>query len=159
MTQRAGVEYVRYYTSGSAALKLEPVQDPRFVPTETPAASPYKLKRKKIFVDPVAVASILLAVCMLVAVFAGFARLKQARGEVEAMEAYVHTLQAEHAVLNRRYKSGYDLEVIRETALALDMIPAEQAACVKIPIPQEQENPAQMSFWERLDTFFAGLLA
>lgn len=158
MAQRPDVEYIRLYTNGSAALKLESVQDPRYVSTDTPAC-PYKRKRKKIYVDPVAIGSILLAVCMLVAVFSGFARLKQAREQVAVMEAYVQTLQAEHAVLTRRYKSGYDLEEIRLTALALDMIPAEQAPCVMLQIPQEQEPVAQMSFWDRVGTFFASLFA
>ena len=155
MAKRPNVEYIRFYTDGSAALKPELVQ-----PKQPKAkAAPKKAKRIKIFVDPVAMLSIVVAVCMLATVLTGFVRLKQARDQVAIMEEYVEDLQAEHTILTRRYESGYDLEKIRQTALALDMIPAEQATHISMELPQQEQEAPQLTMWERISTFLTGLFA
>ena len=125
------------------------------------AAQPKKIKCKKIYVDPVAILSITVAMCMLIMMCVGFAQLHQARQQVKVMETYVDYLQAEHADLTAQYKSGYDLEDIRRDALALNMIPAEQAAHVTIAIPAEpvQEAENERTLWEWIGTFFTGLFA
>ena len=155
MAKHPGVEYIRFYTSGSAALKPEPVACAEFAPKR----APQQVKRVKIFVDPVAILSIFVALCMLVTVIAGFVRLKQANDQVAVMQAYVDRLEAEHAVLSHRYETGYDLDAVRRTALALDMIPAEEAPHITIAIPPEAQPVTNPTLWERLDTFLAGLFA
>jgi len=155
MAKRPDVEYIRFYTDGSAALKLESA-----VQAEVSAQrAPRKIKRKKIYVDPVAMLSILVALCMLVTVVTGFVRLKQANDQVAVMQAYVDHLEAENAVLTHRYQSGYDLDAVRRTALALDMIPAEEATHITIQIPPETEQITNPTLWEQLGTFLTGLFA
>ena len=155
MAKRPDVEYIRFYTNGSAALKPEPVAQEDVFFTK----APQKIKRIKIFVDPVAILSIFVALCMLITVVAGFVRLKQANDKVAVMQAYVDQLEAEHAVLTHRYESGYDLDAVRRTALALDMIPAEEAPHITIAIPPEAEPVTNPTLWERLGTFLTGLFA
>ena len=156
MAQRLDVQYIRLYTVGSAALKLESA-----APQETFAQQkkPRKIKCKKIYVDPVAILSIAVAVCMLVMMTVGFVQLRQARNEVAVMESYVEQLQAKNAVLSAEYKAGYDLEEVRQTALAMNMIPMEQAAHVTLEIPEEPEQITQPTLWERIGTFLTGLFA
>lgn len=156
MAQRMDVQYIRCYTDGSAALKLESV-----VPQNHNQAkhSPNKVKCKKIHVDPVAILSIAIAVCMIVMMCAGFAELRQARQQVAFMQNYVDQLEAKNQVLSAQYHAGYDLEEVRRTALAMDMIPAEQAAHVVIEIPAEPEQVVQPSIWEQIGTFLTALFA
>ena len=156
MAQKMAVQYIRLYTEGSAALQPEPVythQDTTHLPENL------KPKCQKIFVDPMAFLSIGIAICMIVMMFVGFVELKQTRHQVAVMENYVQRLEEEHARLSAEYADGYNLEEIRYNALALNMIPAEQAACVTIYVPEEPEQAIQLSLWERIGTFLTGLFA
>ena len=156
MAQKMAVQYIRLYTDGSAALQPEPVYT-----HQNTATLPQKSKQKckKLFVDPVAFLSICIAVCMIVMMFVGFAELKEARAQIAVMENYVQRLETEHTRLATEYAEGYNLEEIRRSALALNMIPAEQAAHVTIYVPEEPEQMTQLSLWERIGTFLTGLFA
>ena len=158
MAQKLPVQYIRLYTDGSAALKLESAASQNSAPQSAPQR---KVKCKKIFVDPVAILSIAVALSMLIMMCVGFSQLHQARRQVAIMETYVEHLQAEHERLSAEYRAGYDLEDIRRSALELNMIPAEQAAYVTIDIPAETEPEpvTELTIWERIGTFFSGLFA
>ena len=156
MAQRLDVQYIRLYTDGSAALKLESAA-PQTKTVEH--KKPHKIKRVKIFVDPVALLSIAVAICMLVLMTVGFVQLRQTRAQVAVMESYVERLQAKNAVLSNEYKNGYNLDQIRLAALEMQMIPKEQAAHVDILIPAEPEQIQQITLWERIGTFLTGLFA
>ena len=52
-----------------------------------------------------------------------------------------------------------DLEDIRDIAGALGMIPAQDAPQIEIDVPQPQQEQTQLSFWESIATFLAGLFA
>lgn len=156
MAQKMQVQYIRLYTDGSTALKPEPV----YIPHKTaPLPKVTKAKCKKIFVDPVAMLSIGVAFCLIIMMCVGFAQLNQARAEVAAMESYIERLEDQHSELSAQYRSGYNLEEVRQNALALNMIPAEQAARVTIQIPAEPEQVTEPTLWERIDTFLTGLFA
>ena len=156
MAQKTPVQYIRFYTEGSTALQPEPV-----ITRQNTAHLPENLKPKcqKIFIDPVAFLSIGIAICMIVMMFVGFVELKHAHQQVAVMENYVQRLEEENARLSAEYADGYNLEEIRYNALALNMIPAEQAAHVTIHVPEETEQPTQLSLWERIGTFLTGLFA
>ena len=156
MAQKMAVQYIRFYTDGSAALQPEPAS-----PHQHTTTLPKKVKQKvkKIFVDPVALLSIGIAVCMIVMMFAGFGELKQTSQQVAVMEDYVQRLEDEHARLSVEYADGYNLEEIRHSAMALNMIPAEQAAHVTLYIPAEPEEVTHLTLWERIGTFLTGLFA
>lgn len=154
MARQLDVQYVRYYTDGSAACKVsvaEPIQTMKLPKVK-------KQKRILVYVDPVAIAGIIVSVLMLVLMCVGVSQLKQARSHTAAMAAYVETLHAENTALQATYENSYDLEQVEKTALALGMVPMEQVKRITISAPPAEavEEPGT---WERFYTFLTGLFA
>ena len=154
MTQQLDVRYVNYYSAGSSALKVSPA-----IPLET-LVLPHKRKAKKLvlFVDPVAYAGILMAAVMAVLLVVGFVQLNNARQEEIAMAAYVESLQQQNQDLTAEFEAGYDLEQVEEVALALGMVPIEQAQTVTIQAAEPVEEPTSSrwhTFWASIIDLFA----
>ena len=156
MAKKYGIEYVNFYTDGSAARKIAPAL--RSVKAMLP--KPKKHRRKVIYLDPVAVLGTAVAVCMMIMMFVGLARLSAVRQETMAMEQYVHQLQQENEQLSQQYHEGYDIEEVERTALALGMVPKSQVQKTQIYMSAPAEEAAQnMSIWEQIATFLSSLLA
>ena len=155
MANRPAIQYVQFYTDGSAARKLAPE---RSAP-KTTLPKPRRQKRKVLFVDPVAILGIVVAFCMLITMAVGVAEFVSIREEAAQMEQYLEQLQQENAELSARYAEGYDLKNVEKTALALGMVPAEQAAHVQLPATVPESEPQALTLWERIGTFLAGLFA
>ncbi len=156
MAVRTDIQYVQFYTDGSAARKLEKKQQ-----TKHAAAPRYRrAKRKVVVVDPVAIFGGILAACMLVCLLVGAWQYKTVQTETQQMSQYIDQLQQENQQLQQTYEAGYDLDEIREIAEALGMIPAGEATQIEIQvqIPQE-ETVEEMTLWESFTTFLAGLFA
>ena len=154
MAQRPDIRYIQFYTDGSAARKVEPVAPLKTI--KLPAVK--KQKRTTVYIDPVAVASIGMAVVMAVLIVVGFVRLNNAQQELQTMSAYVDTLRAENTQLQEKFSEGYDLEQIERTALALGFVPVEQVEHIHVTLPEIVE-PVEPTAWERFTTFLAGLFA
>ena len=154
MAQRLDVQYVRFYTDGSAARKVAPV-----VPLQT-AKLPKVKKTKKIVlrIDPVAIAGILTAVVMLVLMAVGVTQLRNEQQQLQAMCTYVDDLQAENELLEHTFQENCDLEQIERTAVAFGFVPKEQVKHIYVHVeePETQETPGS---WERIYTFLTGLFA
>lgn len=155
MANRPAIQYVQFYTDGSAARKLAPE---RSAP-KTTLPKPRRQKRKVVYVDPVAILGIVVAVCMLITMTAGVAQYMAIREETAQMEQYLEQLKLENADLSTQYAAGYDLENVEKTALALGMIPAEQAAHVPLPATVQEPEAQPQTLWERIGTFLTGLFA
>ena len=156
MVKQPDVRYINAYVSGSVAYQLEKK------PIRKAVKLPNQRKKKKVVVhvDPVSVLSIFTAAVLLAMLCVGFMKLQKAREETASLESYVHTLQAENMVLQNKYDSSYDLEEIREIALAMGMVPMEQLETVQISVPAiEKEVEQEPSGWEAFCTFLAGLFA
>ena len=154
MAQQLNVQYIRFYTEGSAARKVAPV-----VPLETlKLPKIHKCKKTVIHFDPVTLLAVIVPMIMLVLMAVGTVRLNNARVELNTMASYVDTLQAEHETLQATYEAGYDLEKVEKTALALGMVPADQLTRVSIEKPAVQTE-VRLSAWERFCTFLTGLFA
>ncbi len=156
MAQHPSVQYVRYYTDGTAARKLEYA-----VPNHQKTASLPKVKKakaRKIYVDPVAVLGVVVALCMLIVMAVGVGQLQQAREESAMMELYVDQLTRENRELTVQYAESYDLDMVEQTALALGMVPSDQVPTtqIKVTVPQMVEEP---TVWETISTFLTGLFA
>ena len=82
MAQRIPIEYVQFYTVGTAAKKVEVAEPKLAEPVFLPANVQ---KRKRIFVDPVAIFGMVVAVCMLFTMFVGIHRLRQVQQDSRAM--------------------------------------------------------------------------
>ena len=156
MARGTTVQYVQFYTAGSAARQVTPV-----VPLQK-TAQPSKRKYKKIVlrVDPVAALGMVVAVLMLVLMISGFSQLQAAQAQTVAMEQYVQQLQAENAVLEAEYTAGYDAHEVEQMALALGMVPSSQVQHVNVQLSAPQEPAVQtLSFWDQIGVFLAGLFA
>lgn len=149
------VQYVHYYTDGSAARKLELT-----VPQRKTAAlpKPRKGKRLKVYVDPVAILGVAVAVCMLIVLAVGIVQLQDAKSDMAVMEQYVSQLTKENEQLAMDYANSYDLSDVEEMAKTLGMIPSVQAqhTQIQITLPAVTEEP---TLWENISTFLAGLFA
>lgn len=156
MAKKYSIEYVNFYTDGSAARKITPVL--RSVKAMLP--KPKKQKRKVIYLDPVAVLGTAVAVCMLVMMCIGLIRLSAVRQQTQAMEQYVQQLQQENEQLSRQYHDSYDIEEVERTALALGMVPKSHVQQTEIYMSAPvTENAQSLSVWDRIATFLSSLLA
>lgn len=153
MARKTEIQYIRLYTQGSAARKLEPV-----TPWKT-AKLPKVRKQKRLVVhiDPVATVGIVVAAVMLILMAVGFTRLRAAQQQTAVMEQYVETLRNNNEVLQDTY-DAVDLEAVEEMALALGMVPADQVQkiSISVPVTVEAEEPGT---WEQIRTFLTGLFA
>ena len=154
MAQRLDVQYVQFYTDGSAARKVAPA-----APLKTIRLP--KIKKMKpivLRVDPVAVAGIIVAALMLVLMCVGVAQLNSTRQELHTMRTYVENLRVENELLEDTFQKGYDLEQIERTALALGLVPKEQVKYVTVQVPEAVTEDAPGT-WERFYIFLTGLFA
>ena len=154
MAQHPKVEYIRMYTDGSAARKLEvvtPAKKVRF-------AHPKKQKKILLYVDPIAVAGMVMAVVMLTVMLVSAINLCNVQKQTIALENYVTQLRTENATLRAEYEAGYDIESIERSALGIGMVPSEQVQHIKLYVAptQTQENAGG---WNGFATFLAGLFA
>lgn len=154
MAQRLDVQYVQFYTNGSAARKIAPM-----APLKTMKLPKIKkAKRIVVHIDPIAIAGICMAVLMIVLMLVGVAQLNAQRQQLGQMTLYVEDLRTENQILEKRFDQKCDLEQIQRTALALGMVPQEQVKHVTISAPDmiEQDPP---NSWERFYIFLTGLFA
>lgn len=154
MASRVDIRYVTFYTAGSAAPKVAPAEP--FVKLTLPRAA--KKKKLYVWIDPVATAGIVLAAVMFVMLIAGAVQLQNTRDQAAAMCSYVRILQQENEELQATYEAGYDLETVKENAIALGLVPKEdvQHVTMQVPIQEETEAPG---VWERFYSFLTGLFA
>ena len=153
MARQFEVQYIRSYTDGTAARKLD-MPLPRKAAHKRPAQ---KAKRIVLHSDPVAIMGIAMAVIMLVLMSVGCVKLLSAQQDMAVMNDYVQTLRQENIQLQDEYDAGYDLEKVRQTALALGMVPVDQVkqVSIRVQVPQEPQPDG----WEQLRIFLAGLFA
>lgn len=156
MALRADVQYVRYSVDGTAARKMQKNADTqRF----TPIYKRRKTQHKVIAVDPVALAGIVLSAIVLIAMAVGLIQYQASLRQSRQMRAYVQQLEQENAKLEQTYQDGYDLEEIRKIAMEAGMIPAEQIEQVTVSACAPVQEQTDMSFWDTLTTFLAGIFA
>ncbi len=132
MVRYPNVQYVHFYTDGSAARKLESVIPLKGNTLRMPAQK--KSRRKVIYCDPVAILSIAVAVCLLIMMVVGVAQYFAMKEQADTMAAYVHYLEQENERLAQEYAESYNLNEVKQTALALGMIPAEQLDSTPIDV-------------------------
>ena len=154
MARHPNIEYIRFYTDGSAARKVEvaePIKTMRLPRVK-------KQKRITLRIDPLAVTAILMTALMAVLMIVGAVQLDRAQQETAVMLAHVENLQEENAELHTYFDTHCDLEEIERTAMALGMVPKEQVTHITIQVPQviTEEEPGA---WERFTTFLVGLFA
>ena len=138
MARRSDIQYVQFYTDGSAARQFEP--KPQQPKKKLQQPRPRRRKKIVLYVDFIAVAGMLVAGVMLLMMLSGMSGLTRINEEVSRLEVYVAELESENLELHKTYREGYDLDQIREQALEMGMIPAARAANVTIAIEDTAED-------------------
>lgn len=134
MARQPEVQYIRLYTQGSSARQLE-MAPPQRKRSKTKLPKPRRVKARVIRVDPLSLCAIAVAAVMLVMIAVGCVRLYRAEAYSTRLERYVDRLTVENQVLAQTYAEGYDLEEVRQTALALGMVPVEEVTHISIELP------------------------
>lgn len=157
MNQKPKIQYVgQFYVHGSEARQLQLQEEKRQAKTKLPLA---RIKAiEKIYVDPVALVGIAVAVMMLVTMVLGAIQLKRDWDQYEQVAAYVSELKKENARMNHLYRSSYDLEDIKTKAVSMGMVPKSelQTMAVTVTIPAPEVEPTRM---EEIKFFLEGLFA
>ena len=157
MVRKPDIQYVtQFYSHGSEAkaLELKPVKkQQKFT---LPKAVPQQ--KIQLRVDPVAWTGIVVAILMVVLMAVSVNSYLDACAEYEAMTNHVISLQNFNVEKQREYVTLYDLNDIEEKALALGMIPMEDAQVVTIA-PVFPEPEPEVSWTENVSWFLKGLFA
>lgn len=160
MALQPDIQYVPIcYVDGSAARKLEQPIYKAPAAAKAPRPRSRKAKRIVVAVDPVAIFGLLIAVVMLCCMISGFVEYSVLREQNRQMTDYVTALELENIQLEQNYRDGYDLDEIRDFAEANGMVPAEQAPQIQIDVQLPQQEQHQLTLWESITTFLAGLFA
>lgn len=156
MAQKHDILYVNFYTDGSSARKLASA-----FPAQQPQRKPKAKKRRKlvVYLDPVAVCSLMVAVVLLIMMAVGMTQFQNARAEAQAMEQYLQQLTQENERLSTQYWEGIDLQEVEKTALALGMVPSQQVQNISIRLSETTIQQPQQNFWNHILTFLTNLFA
>lgn len=155
MANQTDVRYINAYVSGSMAYMTQP----KPVRKKVAVMPKFRIQKELVIaIDPVAIFGIVVAVAMAIVLLVGFMTLNQANEEARVMEAYVNSLQEQNAQLQDTYDNGYDLEQVRQIALAMGMVSVEDVPhiSIEVNVPQEEVKPTA---WENFCTFLTGLFA
>lgn len=157
MVQKPDIQYVtQFYSYGSEAKVLELKPAKKKEKKALPIAKPEQ--KIRIAVDPVALAGIAIAIVMVIVMAVSVRGYLETCDEYRTMTKRVITLQNINVEKQQAYKEMYNLDDIREKALALGMIPMEDAEVITISpvIPEPEPEPM---WWENISWFMKGLFA
>ena len=156
MAKQHVIQYVNFYTDGSAARKIEPAAPAK----KATLPKQKKQRRKVIHLDPVAILGLAVAACMLITMFVALNALNAAQEKTETMSNYVETLAQKNETLSQKLEQSYDPQEIRTTALALGMIPAQEAPQITINVQMPSyEQEEQVSVWMQLANILSNVFA
>ena len=156
MVKKPEIQYIdKFNVYGSEAKVLE-LKPKRKIRTILPLSAPDKTI--KIPVDPVAIGGIVVAVALLVTLVIGCVQYVQVYRQYRAMMDHVVVQQNMNVELRENYRSQIDLVEIRDKALALGLIPKEDAPVITIRAELPQREP-EMTMWEDFVWLCKGLFA
>ena len=154
MARKYNDRYVRFYTYGSTAVKVEDPRRAASLPKEQKAQ-----KRKPIPFDPIAFAGNVVAIFMAILMIVGFCQVAVANAQVQKLETQLAGLEQQEQMLLEKYYGSFDLEEVRVAAESMGMIPAEDAIHVRVELPGETVQIEHLSWWDSvmlsLRRFFA----
>ena len=145
MARKYNDRYVRFYTYGSTAVKVEDPRRAASLPKEQKAQ-----KRKPIPFDPIAFAGNVVAIFMAILMIVGFCQVAVANAQVQKLETQLAGLEQQEQMLLEKYYGSFDLEDVRVAAESMGMIPAEEAAHVQIRVPAQSVEVQTLSWWDTL---------
>lgn len=159
MAQKPEIQYVgQFYVHGSEARELARKQQQEQKKAQTTLPLHRFEKVRKVYVDPLAICSILVASALLLTIVMGTLGLQNAWEELDRAQEYVFQLEKNHRILANDYYSSYDLEEVRAAALEMGLIPAAEAATMqlRVTVPAQEQEPTWI---DDLVWFLDGLFA
>lgn len=155
MVQKPKIQYVgEFYIRGSEARKLDLGKTWQKAKTRLPLARLEKVE--KIYIDPIAIGSIFVALFMLVTMTVGALRIYTDWQEYEQISGYVMKLNQENVRLNREYRNSYDLEDIRQKAVGLGFVSLDSIETKTVTVTLPEPEP-EVTWVEELNLFWKGL--
>ena len=162
MARKADIQYIQhYYTAGTAAKKVAVKAPQQKKKKPLPLFEPKMVEPDRkitVALDPLCLSAIVVCAVLLVMMVVGLFQYSAAHQRNVQLQEYVYALSNENVRLENEYRSGFDLEAIEAQALALGMIPAEQAQTIQVSaaVPAHEAEPTGM---ERVGLFLSGLFA
>lgn len=157
MAQKPKIQYIgQFYVHGSEARALELEEQRKQAKARRPLARLQQVEL--IYVDPVAVLSIVVSVIMLATMLTGVLALKEDWAAYEQMATYVSYLNRQNAELAKEYREGFDLVDIESKALALGMVPRDQLVNRTVTVTVPEKEP-EMSRVQQIKTYFEDMFA
>lgn len=144
MARSNEIQYIRYYSPGSAAEKVEL---PKIIKQPKPKARKQKAKAPVLRIDGLAAVGIVVAAAMLLCMLLGCVQVCAINRQVQDLEVYVSKLEVQQDQLKSDYEHGYNLEEVRMAAQAMGLVPVEQVQHITVEIP-EQETVLELTWWE-----------
>ena len=157
MAQKPKIQYIgQFYVHGSEARALALEEERKQAKARRPLARLQQVEL--IYVDPVAVVSIVVSFVMLATMLTGALALREDWAAYEEMAAYVSYLNKENAKLEKEYREGYDLADIESKALALGLVPRDQLEnrVVTVTMPVEEPQPSRI---DQIRQYFEDMFA
>ena len=145
MARKYNDRYVRFYTYGSAAVKVADPRRAASLPKEQKAQ-----KRKPIPFDPIAFAGNVVAIFMAILMIVGFCQVAATNAKVQELETQLMVLEQQEQMLLEKYYGSFDLDEVRVAAESMGMIPAEEAVHVQVRVNAPHVEVQQLSWWDNL---------
>ena len=156
MNQKPKIQYVgQFYVHGSEAKKLE-LQQQRTARFRQPIEKLQQIER--IYVDPVALVGIVVAVVMLVTMVMGALQIRRDWEEYNAVSSYVSWLKEQKAEKQIDYRKAYDLEDIATKAHALGLVPKSEVKTMTVTVVVPEPEP-EVSRIEEIKGFLEDMFA
>lgn len=156
MARQPDIQYVHYYTQGSAARKFELPEKKNKV--GLPREQVRREKKQAATLKPIYACAMFVAGVLLLTMVIGMIKLGVTNAETARMESYVDELYAENARLRKEYKDSYDLDEIKQQALKMGLVPIDQVEHIAIDVVIPEADP-EPTFWEKLGSFWTELFA
>lgn len=132
MAPRPDIQYVQFYTVGTAARKLSAPS--QYIPGIRPRTKAKKKTAVKVY--PVETLAILTALALLVTILIGAFSYKKAADEYQTMCRYVTDLENQRRSLADQYEKNFDENTILQTATSTGMVKADQVRQIYISVSE-----------------------
>ena len=153
MDQKPVIQYVgQFYVYGSEVQARKKKEHKPVLPK-----APRTGVQHCVYVDPVAVCGIAVALLMLVVLAVGAFQLRAAMQQYNAQSEQLSAIKRENARLEHLYRTSLDLEAVQAQAEKLGMVPAEELEHRELVVTVGQ-TPEEPTAWENFLWFVKGLL-
>lgn len=158
MARSNEIQYVRFYSYGSAAEKLtRPEKEKK--KAVLPEAKPKQEHVWRVKMEPLAMTGLVLAGVMLVCMVIGLVQVGAANARLQQAQLLVAQLQLENDRLQDEYDRGYDLAEIRVSAEAMGLVSTDEVRHVTVKVPPQTKSEPELSWWAQWLQDFKALFA